>query len=126
MRSRIFVTPLTIERHTGGEFNDNDEFEDFPPEIIDDGLYSIQPYRQGSEQIIFPDGITSNDVQVVLGKTPIKEADPFNNLKADKTTIDGNSYIAFKVANWSRHGSRADHYKTLFVREDKRSSQRSN
>jgi hypothetical protein len=125
MSKRIFNTELTIERHTGGSRNPvTKRYEDNEPEIIT-GMFSVQPFQKGSDQVILPDGIRSSDAYVLYGKTFIQEADQFAELKADKTIINNRSYIAFNVANWSFHGSNADHYESVFVREDK-ISQRTN
>lgn len=113
-------TKLTIERHTGGERDANNKYYDFPPEYIE-AVFSIQPFQKGSEQLILPDGIRASDAYVLYGTTPIKEVDNDSTpkTKADKVTIEGKSYVAHNVANWSFHGSRADHYESVFIKEEK-------
>jgi len=118
--SRIIKTKLTIERHKGGERDANNIYYDFPPEYIE-AEFSIQPFQKGSEMLVLPDGIRSSDAYVLYGTTPIKEADSdaTPKTKADKVVIDGKSYFAFNVANWSFHGSRSDHYESIFIKEEK-------
>tara|TARA_R110000744_G_scaffold341723_2_gene446911 strand:+ start:128 stop:505 length:378 start_codon:yes stop_codon:yes gene_type:complete len=123
MRSRIMRTPLTLERSTGGELNSDNEYIDNTPVPVA-GLFSIQPYKQGSREYQLPEGIKTSDALILLGVTPVKEADQFERTKADRVLIDSRYYIADNVANWARHGSNADHYTSIFIREDKLSQQR--
>ena len=124
MRSRIMQTPLTLERSTGGELNSDNKYIDNPPVLVTGGLFSIQPYQKGSKEYQLPEGIKTSDALILIGSTPVKEADQFEDTKADRVLIDSRYYIADNVANWARHGSNADHYESIFIREDKLSQQR--
>lgn len=117
MKTRIFNTKLTLERHTGGKKDINNRYVDNPPEEIE-GYFSVQPYKKGTKQMILPDGIKSEDAYITYGKTYVQPVDHFLGLKADRVKIKNKYYIADQCLDWTFPGSNADHYKTLFVRED--------
>ena len=118
MRSRILKIPLDIIRHKGGGLDANNRYKDLPPDIIKNVLFSVQPFGGGTQQVILPDGINASDVRVLYSEDPILTANRKKKLKADRVEIDGYVYVAYKVANWALHGSKADHYESLFIRED--------
>lgn len=117
MNTRLFNTKLTIERHTGGGKDANNNYVDNPPEILT-GWFSVQPFGGGNKQEILPEGISNTSSYVLFGKTPIKEVDQFAGLKADIIIIDGFKYVAHKVYNWTYPKSKADHFKTVVIKED--------
>lgn len=118
MRSRIKKIPLDIIRHKGGGLDSNNKYKDLPPEIIKDVLFSVQPFGGGTQQSVLPSGVDSHDVRVLFSNEPVLSVNRKKKLKADRIEIDGFVYVAYKVANWSLHGSKADHYESLFIKED--------
>jgi hypothetical protein len=116
---RIIKIPLDVIRHTGSyrDSTNGNRTVDKTPECVAGVLFSIQPFSKGSTQHVLPEGIMANDAQVLFSDVAIKQASQKTKLKADRVEIDDETYVAFKVANWSRHGSRADHYESLFIRE---------
>ncbi len=80
---------------------------------------SIQPFRKGDTQMTLPEGLRAEDVVMIYTKSPVQTVDQFEGAVADTTTIDNLVYVAINVENWNRQGMRSDHFKAMFVREDK-------
>lgn len=80
---------------------------------------SIQPFRNGKEQIKLPEHINSKDVRIVYTKTELYETDEFAERKADTTVIGGLEFECFRVEPWTGFNLSTDHYKCLFIRKDK-------
>lgn len=111
---------LTISRADGsGYYNNSGDWvdnttSDFPIQC------NIQPFRSGDTQVVLPEGITVNDALIIYTASLVQTSDQFSGTKADETLIDGKSYVAFNIENWTRNsGFRQAHYKVLFVRKDK-------
>lgn len=79
---------------------------------------SIQPFKQGKERVLLPEGTTTNDVVIVYSKTLLNVADQWTDTDGDYTTIDGREYKCYTVENWLRYGLLADNAKHLFVRRN--------
>lgn len=104
-------------RSTGGELDANNKFIDSTKDIPD-VLFSIQPFTPKTTSVVLPEGIRSDRAYVLFSFFEIKEADQFAKTKADRVNIKGHDYVAYSVEDWSFHGSNADHYESVFVRED--------
>lgn len=80
---------------------------------------SIQPFKQGATQIVLPEGKTENDARVIFTKTNLKTVNQLQGkTKADTVVISGDVYEAFMDENWDLYNLRADHSRTIFIRQD--------
>lgn len=80
---------------------------------------SVQPFRNGDNQLKLPEGVEANNAIVVLTKTELKTSDELTNQEPDTTTYKGQSYECFNVEDWTGHGLKTDHYRCVFIRKDK-------
>ena len=82
---------------------------------------SLQPLKGnigGLRRSLDEHGYFSTDIQVFYTPTKVRGVDQFGKTGADTTTVDGFTYDAFSVKNWTTAGLGADHYKILLVRQD--------
>ena len=82
---------------------------------------SLQPLKGdggGLRRSLEEHGYFSTDILVFYTPTKVRTVDQFGKTGADTTTVDGFTYDAFSVKNWTTAGLGADHYKILLVRQD--------
>lgn len=109
--------PLTITRYSnGGYYREDGEWivGSTSPLTIQ---ASVQPYQKSEQQIILPEGVTEDDVRLVMTKSQLQTASEYNNNNADTTVIEGHVYEAFSVKNWTLYNT--SHNECIFVRKDK-------
>lgn len=116
----LLRSTITISRDDGtGEYSEEGRWVKAPLQIINDVKASIQPVKNGEAKSILPEGVRAMDAVFVYTKEVIKTVDQYGFTLADRTDIDGQTYIANNIANWFRHSLRPDHYKVIFIREEK-------
>jgi hypothetical protein len=81
---------------------------------------SLQPINRGQDVRLLPEGISARDAYLVLTKTELLEDDEFLNQKADEIEIKGRTFKAHNVAGWIGNGLKSDHYRCIFIRNDKK------
>lgn len=120
MISLLQNSTLTISRDEGaGSYDASGRWVPDPRASFDIQC-NIQPFKMSNAQEILPEGKKSGDALVVYTKTDLQTVSQFDKELADTTTIDGLTYYAFAVENWSRQGTlQPQHYKVIFVRKDK-------
>ena len=119
--SLINRTSLNIYRKTasGGYLDDNGNWVDSATETVIPIKCSLQPFRNGDQQIDLPEGISSKDSYFIFTKTEVLSADDRTDTKADETEIKGVRYECFWVEDWTHYGLSTDHYKCVFIKKDK-------
>jgi hypothetical protein len=80
---------------------------------------NLQPYRQGKERVDLPEGIKARHAKVFYTTTLLLGYDDISNQEADKTTIDGVTFVVYDAEDWDTPAYRSKHYKVYLVREDK-------
>lgn len=121
MLSLFKTSTITITRDDGGGFWDDKGrwVNDPTPPAPFDIQCSIQPFRLSDTQTILPEGKEAGDALIVYTTTSLKTVQQISTKEtADTTVIDGLSYEAFNVENWSRYGLSTDHFKVIFIRDD--------
>lgn len=112
-------TPLTFKRPTGDYFDETTRKSVRGAPVDVETIGNLQPYRNGTGQVVLPDGITQNDAIVYYTTTKLSSADQFTNTSADYTEIDGLEYQVFFAENWTRTNLSLAHYKVILIRRDK-------
>lgn len=81
---------------------------------------SVQPFRNGKNQIELPEGVTSNDTIVIYTDEAniLQTADQFGKGRADTTEYRGRVYECFYVEYWGGYGLITDNVKAIFIRRD--------
>lgn len=79
---------------------------------------NIQPYKEGRERVLLPDGVSTEDAEVIYCDVPLNIADPVLNTEADTFDLDGATYTIYKGENRSRRRSPVSHYKYVAIRQD--------
>ena len=110
--------PLTVYRISEGTSNPDGTYTPGGETTVDI-LCNIQPFRMGDVQKTLPEGLRAEDAVIVYTETLLRTVDQFDGTKADQIELDGRRYEALNVENWARNGLRLDHYKAVFVRQDK-------
>lgn len=117
MNSLLNKTKLTVVRY--GEYYLDDEFNNVlgePKNILI--RCSIQPFREGNQTVLMPDGTQIKGGQIIYTTTQLRTDSPDGKYAADETVIDGIQYKCFYEENWNRYLSQR-HYKYVFIRKDK-------
>jgi hypothetical protein len=117
--SLLNKSTLTFQRDGGdGYWDEHGEWvEATPISFVAKG--NIQPFREGKEQTILPEGKKATDAFIFYTKTQINTASQFTKELADTTTIDGLTYYALAVEDWSKQpGLVPTHWKNVLLRED--------
>lgn len=120
--SLIGKTALTIYRKlpSSGYLDDDGNWIDNTADEVVPIVCSLQPFRNGDQQLDLPDGIRSEDAYFIYTKTEILSADDRQpTQKADETEIKGVRYECFRVEDWTHYGLSTDHYKCVFIKKDK-------
>lgn len=78
---------------------------------------NVQPYSKADEQNILPSGIEESDARTVYTKSSLRTVDIYDKVSADRTTIDGDEFIAFSVQPWRGYSTKHD--SVLFIKADK-------
>ena len=96
---------LTIERRTAGAGFLDDDGNYIEPSVSENINIrcSIQPFRNGDEQVELPEGVETDDAEFVYTQTLLLTNDEFTNQDADEALINGRRYECFRVENWSRY-----------------------
>lgn len=112
------ATSLNITRY-GGYYIDNEGNNVLRnPETISIRC-NIQPYREGDQTVLMPDGTQIKGGQIVRTTTLLRTMDDATtSTPADETVIDGVEMICFWQENWNRY-LKTKHYKYIFIRKDK-------
>lgn len=110
---------LTFPRDSGdGYWDSHGEWVEGTPETIE-ATGNLQPFRQGKEQTILPDGRTSDDAYIFYTDTRLQTASQFTDTVADETIIDDLEYYVMSVEDWHKQGTLLpQHYKCILVRKD--------
>lgn len=119
MISLLTHSTLTFDRDGGdGEYNESGEWVPATPtQFTAQG--NLQPFRQGKEQTILPEGKTAGDAFIFYTKTQLKTTSQFTDTLADETVIDGLAYYVLAVEDWSKQGTLLpQHYKCILLRKD--------
>ncbi len=119
--SLIGKTSLNIYRKapSSGYLDDNGNWINSVSETTVPIRCSLQPFRNGDQQLDLPDGIRSEDAYFVYTKTEILSGDDRTKQQADETEIKGVRYECFRVEDWTHYGLSTDHYKGVFIKKDK-------
>ena len=80
---------------------------------------SIQPFRNGDEQIELPEGVRTEEVRYVFTKTELFTNDENLEREADEIEYKDFRWECFSVEDWTGHRLRTDHYRCVFIRKDK-------
>lgn len=80
---------------------------------------SIQPYKDGRERMLLPEGTNAEDAQIIYCSEPLNIADPILKTESDTFELDGGTYVIFKGENRSRRRSTVSHYKYMAIRKTK-------
>ena len=118
MISLLQTSSLNFERDGGsGYYNTAGDWVEGSTTTVET-KGSLQPFKQGDNQTILPEGITANDTRIYYTVTQLKTGSQYIKQDADYTVIDGLEYEVFAVEDWSRYGLSVDHYKCILVRRD--------
>lgn len=112
------TSTLTINRFGEGYWDVDGNWVDGGIEPPFDIQCNIQPFKDGKERSILPEGTTADDAVTVYSKTKLNITDQLTDTKGDYFTLDGFTYKVYRVENWSRYGLKTDHYKHTAVRKD--------
>jgi hypothetical protein len=112
------ATALDITRYGSYTFDDEGNNVLGDPETISIRC-NIQPFREGDQSVLMPDGTLIKGGQIVRTTTLLRTIDSEGTIAADECVIDGYEYICFWMENWNRYLSQK-HYKYIFIRKDRR------
>lgn len=117
--SLLQKSTLTFTRDGGdGYWNEDGQWVEAAP-ITVQAIGNLQPFRQGKEQIILPEGKKSDDAFIFYTKTLLQTASQFTKELADTTVIDSRDYYVLSAEDWSKQpGLIPIHWKTILMRED--------
>jgi hypothetical protein len=80
---------------------------------------NIQPFREGDQTVLLPDGTAIKAGQIVRTTTQLKTITDDGEGNADQCVIDGQEMICLVSENWNRYLSQK-HYKYIFIKKDRR------
>jgi hypothetical protein len=117
--SLLNKSTLTFQRDGGdGYWDEHGEWIPSTP-VVYQARGNLQPFQEGKEQTILPEGKTSNDAFLFYTKTQINTASQFTKELADTTVVDGLTYYALAVEDWSKQpGLLPTHWKIVLLRND--------
>ena len=78
---------------------------------------NIQPYREGKESILLPEGVTAESAQVIYCSVVLNTNDNLSGTEADRFELDGETYEIYRMVNRSRRPSPVAHYKYVAIRK---------
>ena len=110
---------LTFTRYAEGHYNGSGEWVEGATTTYD-AQCNLQPYKDGKMTTVLPAGIKATDVFVCYTASSVNTTEQYNDKNADTTVIDGQTFVAMNVGNWSKFTTlRLNHHKIYLVRRDK-------
>ena len=119
MDDLLSLTTISLTRNSGDYDADGKWVTGADTPITIKG--NIQPvWRQSNSGIIsqaLAEGIQIEDIRIVYTRDDVRTFSTTSKAMADRITIDGLTYYAYRMRKWTYYGTDIDHNEVFFVRE---------
>lgn len=85
-----------------------------------DVIGNLQSYKAANAQKVLPEGTRTSDVKIFYTKEDLRTMEQFNNLPADKATINSKVYTVFTELDWTEFNLTPDHRAYIFLMDNPR------